>query len=196
MRWAFLVAIIDRKKKSTFLQKKITIQVPDFWRTPLFGPGFPSGEPSLPFFFFFFYKLAFVLYKQPPLPLKNFTGTDMKAMRPPGCNGGVSSFFLSKLPRAPLYFCTQSTFLLFFDATQVCYCNHFHYCNDRHKVSLPPSDEKENKDQLHLFLPPGDFWRPPLRPVSARPLQGDRHALPKEHRQSSKVKSSHNKDTS
>ena len=136
------------------------------------------------------------MYKQPSLPLKNFTGTDMKAMRPPGCNGGVSSFFLSKLPRPPLYFCTQSTFLLFFDATQVCFCNHFHYCNDRHKVSLPPSDEKEKKGHLHLFLPPGDFWRPPLRPVSARPLQGDRHALPKEHRQSSKVKSSHNKDTS
>ena len=75
----------------------------------------------------------------------------MKAMRPPGCNGGVSSFFLSKLPRPPLFFCTQSTFLLFFDATQVCYCNHFHYCNDRHKVSLPPSDEKEKKGHLHLF---------------------------------------------
>ena len=86
----------------------LTIQVPEFWRTPLFGPGFPSGEPSLPFFFFFFINLPF-LYKQPPLPLKT---SQALIWRPwdhrAAMAGSVPSFYQSCqehlctfVPRAP-----------------------------------------------------------------------------------------------
>ena len=59
----------------------ITMQVPEFWRTPLYGPGFPSGNPRL--------KLI-------KAKMYIFQGTDMKAMRPPGCNGGVCHRKLSR----------------------------------------------------------------------------------------------------
>ena len=79
-RWIYPIWLISGGESILFCffssvgQFFFTIQVPEFWRTPLYGPGFPSGNPRL--------KLI-------KAKMYIFQGTDMKAMRPPGCNGGV-----------------------------------------------------------------------------------------------------------
>ena len=100
---------------------------------------------------------------------KNFTsafpsGFELKASRPPGCNGGVRLSFMTDLFTVVPYWsyiiyivnalipCARFTTGFLLDSTlkfKVCYCNHYNYCNDRHNVTIGIQDFRHRFAYCH-----------------------------------------------